>query len=139
MKTDTNLSEIFDIEVNDAPKGVTRELVIKDEVAQESVDSDFEQARKNLQLLLMQGEDALMGALEVAKQSEHPRAFEVVGTLIKQMADVNQQMMDLHKQKQQLDNPKGSADGNKKVTNNNAIFVGSTADLNKMISKMNKE
>ena len=139
MKTDTNLSEIFDIEVDDAPKGVTRELVIKDEVAQESVDSDFEQARKNLQLLLMQGEDALMGALEVAKQSEHPRAFEVVGTLIKQMADVNQQMMDLHKQKQQLDNPKGSADGNKKVTNNNAIFVGSTADLNKMISKMNKE
>jgi hypothetical protein len=139
LKTDTNLSEIFDIEVDDAPKGVTRELVIKDEVAQESVDSDFEQARKNLQLLLMQGEDALMGALEVAKQSEHPRAFEVVGTLIKQMADVNQQMMDLHKQKQQLDNPKGSADGNKKVTNNNAIFVGSTADLNKMISKMNKE
>jgi hypothetical protein len=139
LKTDTNLSEIFDIEVNDAPKGVTRELVIKDEVAQESVDSDFEQARKNLQLLLMQGEDALMGALEVAKQSEHPRAFEVVGTLIKQMADVNQQMMDLHKQKQQLDNPKGSAEGNKKVTNNNAIFVGSTADLNKMISKMNKE
>lgn len=139
MKTDTNLSEIFDIEVNDAPKGVTRELVIKDEVAQESVDSDFEQARKNLQLLLLQGEDALMGALEVAKSSEHPRAFEVVGTLIKQMADVNQQMMDLHKQKQQLDNPKGGPAENKKVTNNNAIFVGSTAELNKMISKMNKD
>jgi hypothetical protein len=85
----------------------------------------------------MQGEDALMGALEVAKQSEHPRAFEVVGTLIKQMADVNQQLMDLHKQKQQIEGVT-SGGSSKSVTNNNAIFVGSTAELNKMISNMNK-
>ena len=140
MKIDKNLSEVFDIEVTDAPKlGVVKELVIKDDVVETKsveVDSDFDDARKNLHLLLMQGEDALMGALEVAKQSEHPRAFEVVGNLIKQLADVNQQLLDLHKQKQQLQEP--VAGSKKGVTNNNAIFVGSTTELNKLIKNMSK-
>ena len=69
-------------------------------------------------------------------QSEHPRAFEVVGNLIKQLADVNQQLMDIHQQKQKLDEP--SKAEKSKVTNNNAIFVGSTAELNKMIKNMTK-
>jgi hypothetical protein len=133
LKIDTNLSEVFDIEVNDAPK---TSLVKQDEPTPGNVDSDFEGARKNLHILLMQGEDALMGALEVAKQSEHPRAFEVVGNLIKQLADVNQQLMDLHKQKKQLEEP--SASSKKGVTNNNAIFVGSTTELNKLIKNMSK-
>lgn len=137
MQIDKTLSNVFDIEEDSAPKGAVTELVIKDDVAGNKVEDDFEKARQNLQILLMQGEDALMGALEVAKQSEHPRAFEVVGTLIKQMADVNQQLMDLHKQKQQLDGVTSGGSG-KSVTNNNAIFVGSTAELNKMISNMNK-
>lgn len=141
MKIDKQLSEVFDVEVTDTPQvGVTKQLTINDGVVEsktDKIDSDFEETRKNLRILLMQGEDALMGALEVAKQSEHPRAFEVVGTLIKQMADVNQQLMDLHKQKQQLDEPSGG--GSKKgVTNNNAIFVGSTAELNKLIKNMSK-
>lgn len=134
MKIDTNLSEVFDIEVNDAPKTA---LVKQNEPTPGNVDSDFEGARKNLHILLMQGEDALMGALEVAKQSEHPRAFEVVGNLIKQLADVNQQLMDLHKQKKQLEEPSASSKKNG-VTNNNAIFVGSTTELNKLIKNMSK-
>jgi hypothetical protein len=142
LKTDQNLSEIFNIEVNDAPKkGVVKELVLKDDVVQEkstALVTDFEQSRKNLNLLLMQGEDALMGALEVAKASEHPRAFEVVGNLMKQLADVNQQLLDLHKQKQQLENASEGGSGKKGVTNNNAIFVGSTTELNKLINKMSK-
>lgn len=137
---DKSLSEVFDIEVETPKTGVVKQLVINDDVAKTDVtvvQSDFDGARKNLQILLMQGEDALMGALEVAKQSEHPRAFEVVGNLIKQLADVNQQLMDLHKQKQQLENT--TEGGSKKsVTNNNAIFVGSTTDLNKMIHKLTK-
>lgn len=133
---------MFDIETTDVIKaGTTTNLVIRDEVAEPVVDKaevDFEQSRKNLQLLLMQGEDALMGALEVAKASEHPRAFEVVGNLIKQLADVNQQMLDLHQQKKKLED---SSDGGakKQVTNNNAIFVGSTNELSKMIKKMSGE
>ena len=144
LKTDQNLSEIFNIEVDETPKkGVVKELVLNDGVVEEkstatALTTDFEQSRKNLNLLLMQGEDALMGALEVAKASEHPRAFEVVGNLMKQLADVNQQLLDLHKQKQQLENASEGGSGKKGVTNNNAIFVGSTTELNKLINKMSK-
>lgn len=141
MKIDKELSKVFDIEVENEKVGVTTNLVIKDDIVEtstEKVESDFDQTRKNLHLLLMQGEDALMGALEVAKASEHPRAFEVVGTLIKQLADVNQQLMDLHKQKQNLEETKDGSSPKKNVTNNNAIFVGSTAELNKLISNMSK-
>jgi hypothetical protein len=141
LKTDQNLSKIFNIEVNETPKiGVVKELVLNDGVVEDkptTLVTDFEQSRKNLNLLLMQGEDALMGALEVAKASEHPRAFEVVGNLMKQLADVNQQLLDLHKQKQQLENA-SEGGGKKGVTNNNAIFVGSTTELNKLINKMSK-
>lgn len=139
MKIDQNLSEIFDIEeskVIDVP-AVVKDSHHVDVPEEQSIDTDFEMTRKNLHLLLMQGEDALMGALEVAKASEHPRAFEVVGTLMKQLADVNQQLLDLHRQKAKLDEPTKGSPG-KQVTNNNAIFVGSTSELNKMISNMQK-
>jgi uncharacterized glyoxalase superfamily metalloenzyme YdcJ len=72
----------------------------------------------------------------VAKQSEHPRAFEVVGNLIKQLADVNQQLMDVHQQKKKLEEPSKTIKSNN--TTNNAIFVGSTAELSNMIKKMTK-
>lgn len=139
MKIDDNLSQVFDtpqitkIEGVEVIDGETGEII---KSAETRADDDFENARINLQQLLLQGKEALENALEVAKQSEHPRAFEVVGNLIKQLADVNQQLMDLHQQKQKLDAPaKGEA---KKVTNNNAIFVGSTAELNKLIKNMQK-
>jgi predicted house-cleaning noncanonical NTP pyrophosphatase (MazG superfamily) len=137
MKIDENLSETFDIEP--MPKG-TQEIITQDgEVIKEPnarIEKDYEDSRENLKNLLEKGQEALLHSLEVAKQSEHPRAFEVVGNLIKQLADVNQQLMDLHQQKQKLDAPKASK-GDKNVTNN-AIFVGSTAELNKLIHKMNK-
>lgn len=137
MKIDDNLSQVFDME-----KIPEQELLPpalpndSDKPVNEKIDTDYDEARDNLKLLLFQGQDALMSALEVAKQSEHPRAFEVVGNLVKQLADVNQQLMDLHKQKQTLDNPKGK-EPTKQVTNN-SIFVGSTAELNKLISDMKK-
>ena len=94
-------------------------------------------ARSNLRELLTTGKAALEHALEVAKSSEHPRAFEVVGNLMKQLADVNQQLMDIHQQKQKLDGPKEVKKTGDRVTNN-AIFVGSTNELSKMIKNMNK-
>ena len=75
-------------------------------------------------------------ALSVAQQSEHPRAIEVVGNLMKQLADINQQLLDLHQQKVKLDATKKAS--KTEVTNNNAIFVGSTAELSKMLSTMSK-
>lgn len=138
MKINDTLSAVFDMpvipkletEIIDAETG---EII---ESADQKIESDYDVARANLRSLLATGQDALMQALEVAKQSEHPRAFEVVGNLMKQLADVNQQLMDLHQQKAKLDAPKGLESA--KVTNNNAIFVGSTAELNKLIKNMSK-
>lgn len=135
MKIDDKLSEVFDT----PPIKVEAELVIpadaKNVTHSDKIESDYDRARTNIHDLLAKGHEALANALEVAKQSEHPRAFEVVGNLVKQLTDVNQQLIDLHQQKAKLDAPKESE---KKVTNNNAIFVGSTAELTKMIKNMSK-
>lgn len=142
MKTDESLSEIFDVE----PVNVTHEIVVAEEFvsaepANQKIESDYDKTRSNLYNLLQQGEDALIHALDVAKQSEHPRAFEVVGNLMTQLAGINKQLMDLHEKKQKLDvGSKKDEDPmtTKQVTNNNAIFVGSTSDLNKMLQNMIK-
>ena len=138
MNTDESLSKIFDIEpIKEQqvevlpPQGEPKHTSAK-------IEDDYDHARDNLRELLTQGKSALETALSVAKSSEHPRAFEVVGGLMKQLADINQQLMDVHQQKKKLEEPaKGTA--SKEVTNNNAIFVGSTSDLNKMIKKMTGE
>jgi predicted house-cleaning noncanonical NTP pyrophosphatase (MazG superfamily) len=138
MKIDDRLSEIFDTEPMSSTK--TEIITADGEIISQSedkIESDYDKSRGNLHDLLLKGQDALNYAIEVAKASEHPRAFEVVGNLIKQLADVNQQLMDIHQQKQKLDTP-GKAEASKQVTNNNAIFVGSTSELAKMIKNMNK-
>ena len=135
MKTDETLSAEFGIE----PMGKTEVITKTGEVINDTtnkIQDDFEVSRGNLRILLQQGQEALQKSLDVAMQSEHPRAFEVVGNLMKQFADINQQLLDIHQQKQKLDAPK---DGSKKeVTNNNVIFTGSTAELNKLIKNMSK-
>jgi len=78
-----------------------------------------------------------MHALEIAKQSEHPRAFDVVGGLMKQLADINGQLLDLTEKRQKLLEKKPTANEQPHVTNNNAIFVGSTSELNKMLRQIN--
>jgi hypothetical protein len=140
MKIDDRLSEVFDTPIitktsveGEVVDAATGEII---ESSETKIDNDYDTTRSNLRELLTTGQAALMHALEVAKQSEHPRAFEVVGNLMKQLADVNQQLMDLHQQKAKLDAPKNRDAA--KVTNN-AIFVGSTSELAKMIQNMNKE
>lgn len=140
MKIDESLSEVFDTIPMEAKTGEiitsTGEVIAPPD---EKVEYDYEKTRDNMHNLLQQGQDALMHALSVAKQSEHPRAFEVVGNLIKQLSDVNEQLLKLHERKQKLDSPKIKEEAaSKQVTNNNAIFVGSTADLNKMLNDMSK-
>jgi len=139
MKIDDRLSEVFDTQIvtkttaeGDMIDAQTGEII---QSVETKIENDYDTTRANLRELLTTGQSALMHALDVAKQSEHPRAFEVVGNLMKQLADVNQQLMDLHQQKAKLDAPKNK---DTKVTNN-AIFVGSTSELAKMIQNMNKE
>ena len=140
MKIDDKLSEVFDIQpVKQEVITSSGDVIIPEHKEQdEKIDYDYEKSRNNLHSLLQQGQDALMHALEVAKSSEHPRAFEVVGNLMKQLADINEQLLKLHEKKQKLDTPKETVDGPTKTVTNNAIFVGSTSELNKLIHNMNK-
>lgn len=142
MNIDQNMSEIFDLpapveKVQGEIITTTGEVIAP---PNQKVETDYDKTRSNLYTLLQQGQDALNHALEVAKASEHPRAFEVVGNLMKQIADINAQLMDLHAKKKTLDTPSKAVEqaNSKQVTNNNAIFVGSTAELSKMINNMNK-
>jgi len=92
-------------------------------------DIDYNYARENYYNLIERNQDAVEEMLEIAKQSEHPRAFEVVGQLIKSGLDANKELMALHKTKKELNIEKGSGD----VNVNNAVFVGSTAELQKLL------
>lgn len=137
MKLEDNMTEIFDLAPTEYTeiKPKKNDIVVSDEPTQ-VIDNDFVNVRDNLYDLLETGRDALYEMLEVAKQSEHPRAYEVVGNLMKQLADMNQQLLDIHQQKRKLE-PQVKTTEASTVTNN-AIFVGSTNDLAKMISDMNK-
>lgn len=132
MSIDDKLSQVFDV----APAEKQEVLPALDVTHNHALENDFETSRSNLHSLLQQGQDALYHALEVAKQSEHPRAFEVVGGLVKHLSDVNTQLLDLHKRKQAIEAPSGKKEA--AVTNNNAIFVGSTSELSKMLSDLKK-
>jgi len=136
MNIDDNLSQVFEVE----PIGKV-DIIAKDGTPiapkNEALDFDYETTRSNLHSILNQGQDALMHALDVAKQSEHPRAFEVVGGLMKHLSDINHQLLDLHKKKQSIDSPKGESKDIAAVTNN-AIFVGSTTELSKMLDDIRK-
>ena len=91
-------------------------------------DIDYNYARENYYNLIERNQDAVEEMLEIAKQSEHPRAFEVVGQLIKSGLDANKELMVLHKTKKELSIEKGPS----QVTNQ-AVFVGSTAELQKLL------
>lgn len=140
-KIDDKLSQVFDMQPVQQGEVImaSGEVVVPESnVQNEKIDYDYDKTRANLHSLLAQGQEALMHALEVAKSSEHPRAFEVVGNLVKQLSEVNAQLLDIHEKKQKLDGKTDKKDdvSTKNVTNNNAIFVGSTTELNKMIKNM---
>ena len=92
-------------------------------------ETDFRYTRENLYTLLERGQDAVDELLEIAKASEHPRAFEVVGQLIGKLTETNKELMGLHKAKKELNTERGPAN----VTN--ALFVGSTSELQKMLKE----
>lgn len=144
MGMNETLNNTFNLEPVETIQGdvitTTGEVIVPEHNSNdEKVEYDYDKTRNNLHSLLAQGQDALMHALEIAKSSEHPRAFEVVGGLMKQLSDINGQLLDLSEKRQKLlDKNKPAEQNNPQVTNNNAIFVGSTADLNKMLKDMSK-
>ena len=98
---------------------------------EKDIDKDYEYQRDNFYKLVDRGSMAIDGILELAKESEHPRAYEVAGNLIKQVAEVTEKLGDLQEKMRKLKEVPDS--GPKSVTN--ALFVGSTAELQKMLKE----
>ena len=103
--------------------------------APSSTDQDYEFARGNLLNTIMKGQEALDGILDVAGMSQHPRSYEVVATLINSLTAANKDLLELTKRKQELD---GNVGGSAKTINNN-LFVGSTAELQKLLKQQNEQ
>jgi len=104
--------------------------VITPASSEEDIDNDYKYQRENLYNLIERGQDAIDGILELAKEGEHPRAYEVALNGIKQVADVTDKLADLQDKMKKLKEVPGS-NAPKSVTN--ALFVGSTAELQKML------
>ena len=98
-------------------------------VGDDDVDKDYAYQRQNFYSLVERGQDAIDGILDIAKESEHPRTYEVAGQLIKTVAEVTEKLGDLQEKMKKLKDVPNNAPKN--VTN--ALFVGSTAELQKML------
>ena len=109
----------------------TQEIVNKvpDELVGDEVDADYKYQRENFYRLVEQGSTAIEGILELAREGEHPRAYEVAGNLIKQVSEVTEKLGDLQEKMRKLKEVPNNAP--KSVTN--ALFVGSTKELQKLI------
>ena len=114
--------------VPDAPKPE----IVDTTATRDQLKKDYEYTRGNLYSLIEKGQEAVDGILELAQESDQPRAFEVAGQLIKHVGDVADKLVDLQKKVNEIENPKKSKEVN---TTNNTMFVGSTADLAKFLKQ----
>ena len=117
------------VEVDAIVKAEDTELQ-KSQTRAENVEKDYDYTRGNLYSLIEKGQEAINGIMEVAGETASPRAYEVAGQLIKSVADTTDKLADLHKKVKDIeaDNPKTQS-----TVTNNALFVGSTSELSKML------
>ena len=130
---DKKMEEIFD--VVPAPEEKKEKLPTvstkynEPELKQDLTDA-YQQSKENLQGIIDQGKEAMEEILQIAKVGQHPRAFEVYGTILKNMVDANKELLNIQKQMREMDGVK------RETTNTNidkAIFVGSTSELSKLL------
>ena len=141
MKTpiDTKLNDIFDMQTTVIEQTLPVVKTLSVDVPtigapnDASIDADYEYARENLKLFIEQGKVAMENIIYLAKEGESPRAYEVVGQLIKTLSDTNKDLLDLGKKVKDLKSKKDDTQQPQHVTN--ALFVGSTAELQKLISR----
>ena len=133
-KFEKNMEDIFNLPEKIEDVNNKNEIKPVDNI-DETVDNDFKYARENLYNIIERGSDALNTLVDVANQSQHPRAFEVVGQLVKTLSDTNEDLLELQKKVKVI--KKDIPDQPQNVTN--ALFVGNTSELQKMINKRNNE
>ena len=126
------LNDIFGAEPTELQKHVEKVKPTLKKTDTPDIKQDYETTRAALHMLVMKGQEAVDGILDVARASDHPRAYEVAATTIKSVADTADKLIDLQKKMKELD-----ADEKKSSpsTVNNTMFIGSTADLQKMLKK----
>jgi len=132
---DDILNEVLGVSEPTPKEVVVSEPVPKPSDDLDDVDADYKYQRDNFYNLIEKGQDAIQGILNVAKESDHPRGYEVAGNLIKQVAEVTEKLGDLQEKMKKLKEVPKSAPKN--VTN--ALFVGSTAELQKMLKGKTNE
>ena len=129
---DETFNTTSSIEVSNTPEGgcLKRQDALKN--VTNDVDKDYDYTRANLYSLIEKGQESLNGILELAGESASPRAYEVAGQIIKSVADTTDKLIDLQKKVKDLDEdtPKGP-----NTVTNNAVFVGSTTELQKMLKQ----
>jgi hypothetical protein len=139
-KFEKSMSEIFDVDVK--VEEPTQEILpaVQEPTKfgtparlEDDLDQDYEESRRTIKDLVNKGNQAIDHLLAIASESEHPRAFEVVATLIKNTADANEKLMTMQKAVRDMKNIKQKSD----VTVDKAIFIGSTSELSKLIKAQN--
>ena len=125
---DSKLDAILDIESDIKAKTA----VVKLPDRTENVETDYRYARENLYNLVERGQDAIDGILELSKETEHPRAYEVAGQLIKTVGETAEKLIDLQSKLKKLE-----GEEQKVGTQHNHLYVGSTSELQKFLKKKN--
>ena len=127
------LNETFNVEVDNTGEMPNKLSKITNEPSKGDTDvnDDYQYSRAQLYSLVEKGQEAIQGALEVAQSTDHPRAYEVAGNLIKNVADIADKLLDTQKKLKDIEEekPKGPS------TVNNSVFVGSTAELQKILKQ----
>ncbi len=130
MASETSVNVLDNVlGITDVVETSTSNVTLPEVKVPKEVDNDYEYQRRNFYQLVERGQDAIDGILELAKESETPRSYEVAGNLIKQVADVTEKLGELQLKMQKLKEVPSNAPKN--VTN--ALFVGSTSELQKML------
>ena len=131
MATFDGLDKVFGSEPSELQKHVESVKPTLKKSEQLDIKQDYEMSRAQLHNLVMKGQEAVDGILDVARASDHPRAYEVAATTIKAVGDVTDKLIDLQGKMKELDKEEKKGPS----TVNNTMFVGSTADLQKMLKK----
>jgi len=135
-----NLNDIFNVsgEIVKSQEPEIIEEVIEniDPIKSDDIEKDYEYTRGNLYSLIEKGQEAINGALELAQETESPRAYEVFGQLIKNVSDTTDKLINLQQKMKELEDTGKSLPP---TTVNNTLFVGSTAELSKMLKSQLKE
>ncbi len=131
-----DLNDAFDVSNDIVHSEVVEKKIEKIKATADDIKKDYDYTRGNLYSIIEKGQEALNGVLELAQESEQPRAYEVAGQLIKSVSDATDKLMDLQKKLKDVEEDKAVKGPS---TVNNALFVGSTAELAKMLKDGLKE